>query len=69
MLIVVLIIVVFVVLALANTGNTAGCRWREDRTVDVEGLSYWRCHVCGATEKSPKGRVPNVCRADRNVRM
>jgi len=65
MLIVVVILVVFIVLALLNTGGTAGCRWREDRTVEVEGLSYWRCHVCGATEKTPSGRPPNVCRAPR----
>lgn len=65
MLIVVAILVVFIVLALLNTGGTAGCRWREDRTVAVEGLSYWRCHVCGATEKTPSGRPPNVCRAPR----
>ncbi len=65
MVVVVAILVVFVVLALLNTGGTAACRWREDRTVATEGLSYWRCHVCGATEKTAKGRPPNVCRAPR----
>ncbi|RDC71122.1 hypothetical protein DLJ49_15740 [Rhodovulum sp. 12E13] len=65
MLLIVAVIVVFIVLALLNTGGTAACRWREDRTVDTEGLSYWRCHVCGATEKTAKGRPPNVCRAPR----
>jgi hypothetical protein len=66
MLLIVAVIVVFIVLALLNTGGTAGCRWREDRTADpVDGLSFWRCQVCGATEKTPRGRPPNVCRAPR----
>jgi len=65
MFIIAALVAVFVILALANTRSTAGCRWREDRSVDVEGLSYWRCHVCNATDKTAKGRPPSTCRARR----
>lgn len=65
MFIIVALFAVFILLALANRRGTAGCRWREDRSVNVEGLSYWRCAACNATDKTVKGRPPATCRAPR----
>ena len=63
MFIILILLAVFVVLLLSNTRSTAGCRWREDRAARSGEIAYWRCHVCGATEKTVKGREPNACRA------
>ncbi|MEM0935551.1 MAG: hypothetical protein AAGJ91_06560 [Pseudomonadota bacterium] len=65
MFIIVALMVVFVLVLLSGLRRSAACRWREDRSVDVEGLSYWRCHVCNATDKTVKGRPPGACRAPR----
>jgi hypothetical protein len=67
MLILVFLVAVFVLLALARTGRTAGCRWREDRSARTGTLSHWRCHACGATERTVPGRVPRVCHRKRRA--
>ncbi len=65
MFIIAILFAVFVLLILANTRNTAGCRWREDRTARSKELSYWRCQICGAQDKTVRGRPPRSCRAPR----
>lgn len=51
---------VFLYLWLSRRGSTLTrhCLWRLDRTV---GPETWRCAVCGAVTKVPKGKTPRHC--------
>ena len=61
MIVIVGLLVAFVLLAIYARPGTRGCRWRADRTRDVEGRSFYACAACGAQVLRADGKPPKTC--------
>lgn len=68
MVIVVGLIVAFVLVLVFSNRRTRNCRWRADRTRDVDGQHYHRCMACGAEAFTSEAGPPKDCFAGQRDR-
>jgi hypothetical protein len=59
------LILAFVLIVIFANRRTRGCRWREDRRADRDGMRKFRCAACGAETFTMTGKPPLDCLADQ----
>lgn len=63
MIVVVGLVIAFVLLLVFSNRKTRRCRWRQDRTRDVDGARYYHCTACGAEVFTKDDAPPKECLA------
>ena len=63
MIVIIGLLIAFVLILIFSNRDIRQCKWRADRRLDKDSLSFFRCAVCGAECFTNDRRPPRLCQA------